>query len=68
MIIYEAGCNTDIDQYRNLFLNKPEIESFEYLVMYDIDYFEDMFRVIPNLHEVENIREFMSEYLRCDKP
>lgn len=59
MIIYEVGCATDIDEYRNLFLDKPDFESFEYLIEYDIDYFEEIFAKIKNLHEVENIKSFL---------
>lgn len=59
MIIYEVWCDTDIDYYRNLFFDKPEVESFEYVVEYDIDYFEAIFAKIKDLHEVENIKAFL---------
>ena len=67
MKIYEKGCNTDIDFYRNLYVNKPkEKADYEYIMEYDIETFANIFSEIENIYEIENITSFFSELTKVD--
>lgn len=64
LIISNIGCDTDIDQYDNLFIGTPhKPASHEYIHIFKVQYFSEIFdQNIPV--NVENCFEFFQKYIK----
>ena len=62
--IFEVGCNSDIDQYSNLYLSKRGKEDYEYTREYEIDSFFDFIELIKELETTpENLYTFFKKIM-----
>jgi hypothetical protein len=63
--VYEVGCNTDIDQYRNVYLSPQPVADYEYSLITRFAHFSDLINYFDSygMSEYENIQEFLIEAL-----